>query len=232
MRHQAAKKFSSQLLNRKFVFLALSFFLLSACSHPVSHRENPATTSPAANTVASDVKQKIKIKTPDEKPVAEIDLMSSDPKVDFSLNGRNGILRGKTNEKGKRKYEADDNRVVAELKADADSFKLKAADGRLLWKIKFVDSKVKIANNEEMNNAFVLKPGETDRVKVLREETEIGKVKFYRDRGKVKVDNTADVAQYESDTNVFSGAYGVMLMTDIPEAERLIIIAELLARGR
>jgi hypothetical protein len=48
----------------------------------------------------------------------------------------------------------------------------------------------------------------------------------------VKVENPADVAQYESNTNLFSEAYGVLLMNDIPAAERLIIVAELLARGR
>jgi hypothetical protein len=213
-------------------FLFMFSCALFACSHPVSHKEVPADTSSAANVSTTNVKQKIKIKTPDEKPVAEIDLTGSDPKVDFSLNGQNGSVRGKTNDKGKRRYEAEDNQTIAEIKADADSFKLKAADGRLLWKIKFVDSKVKIASNEEMNNAFVLKPGETDRIKVLREETEIGKVKFYRERGKVKVENPADAAQYESNTNLFSGAYGVLLMNDIPAAERLIILTELLARGR
>jgi len=249
MRYKAANRFSPH--HYGFFLLASSFVLLSACSHPVSRKEVPADTSSAANVSTANVKQKIKIKTPeknatvevdqktkqpilfsDARTVAEIDLTSSDPKIDYSLNGQNGTVRGKTNDKGKRHYEAEDNRTIAEIKADADSFKLKGADGRLLWKIKFVDSKIKIANTEEMNNAFVLKPGETDRIKVLREETEIGKVKFYRERGKVKVENPADVAQYESNTNLFSGAYGVLLMNDIPAAERLIIMTELLARGR
>ena len=230
MQQKAVNRFSPH--HSGFFLLALSFFFFSACSHPVSRQETPADTSSAANVSTANVKQKIKIKTPDEKPIAEIDLTGSTPQFDYSLNGQNGTVRGKSNDKGRRHYETEDNRTIAEIKADADSFKLKAVDGNLLWKIRFVDSKIKIANNEEMNNAFVLKPGETDRIKVLREETEIGKVKFYRERGKVKVENPADVAQYESNTNVFSGAYGVLLMNDIPTAERLIIMTELLARGR
>src|ERR1051325_11574198 len=118
MRYKAVNRFSPH--HYSFFLLALSFFSFSACSHPASRQETPADTSAAANVSTANVKQKIKIKTPDEKPVAEIDLTGSDPKVDFSLNGQNGIVRGKTNDKGKRRYEAEDNRTIAEIKADAD----------------------------------------------------------------------------------------------------------------
>jgi hypothetical protein len=212
--------------------LVLSLFLFSACSHPAPHKEHSSATDAAASETPTAVKEKIKIKSPDDKPVVEFDLMSSDPKIEFSANGQAQTVRGKANEKGKRRYEVDGGGLVAEIKADADSIKLRAADGRLLWKIKFVDSKIKISNSEEMANAYVLKPMEADRVKVSRDDIEIGKVNFYRDRGKVKVENPAAAAQYESNTKIFSGAYGVMLMSEIPERERFVIIAELLARGR
>ncbi len=231
MQRKAITRLSLPLQNQTAVLLAFAVLLFSACADSASRPEKPAEPTTTAVSTA-DVKQKIKIKTPDEKPVAEIDLTGNDPKVDFSLNGQTGILRGTSNAKGKRKYEAEDFRIIAEIKAAADSFKLKAMDGRLLWKVKWVDSKIKIANNEEMNSAFVLKPGEPDRVKALREDAEIGKVKFYRERGKVKIETAADVLQYESNTNIFSGAYGVLLMNDIPTAERLLILTELLARGR
>ena len=47
--------------------------------------------------------------------------------------------------------------------------------------------KIKISDNEENLNAFELKEKQADGVKVVRNDDRIGEVKFYRDRGKVKV---------------------------------------------
>jgi hypothetical protein len=215
-----------------------SFFLLlilvSACSKsaPGNLQNRGANTPTNGSADTSTGKDKIKIKTPDEQVVVEFSNPGGSPQIEFSVNGQNQILRGKSKDSIKRKYENEAGQILAEVKTDSDSFKVRTPDGRLLWKVKFNDDKIKISNNEEMTSPFALKAGEQDRVKVLREETEIGKVKFYRDRGKVKVDKPDETTLFESNTNTFSGFYGVILMNEIPAMERYIIMAELLARGK
>jgi hypothetical protein len=222
-----------------FARLRITLFLLllvlvSACSKsaPGNSENRGAGTPTSSSTSNAASKDKIKIKTPDEETVVEFSNTGGEPQIEFSVNGQKQILRAENKDSSKRKYENDARQILAEVKADSDSFKVRAPDGKLLWKVKFNDDKIKISNNEEMTSPFALKPGEQDRVKVLREETEIGKVKFYRDRGKVKVDKPDETTLFESNTNAFSAFYGVLLMNEIPAMERYIIMAELLARGK
>jgi hypothetical protein len=218
----------------RIALLLLLLVLVSACSKSApgnsENREAKTPTSGSVNTAAS--KDKIKIKTPDEQTVVEFSDTGGEPQIEFSVNGQKQILRGKSKDSSKRKYENDASQILAEVKTDSDSFKIRTPDGKLLWKVKFNDDKIKISNNEEMASPFALKAGEQDRVKVLREETEIGKVKFYRDRGKVKIDNPNETTLFESNTNTFLAFYGLMLISEIPAMERYIIMAELLARGK
>jgi hypothetical protein len=221
-----------------FTRLRIALFLLllvvSACSKSApgnsENREAKTPTSGSANTAAS--KDKIKIKTPHEQTVVEFSDTGGEPQIEFSINGQKQILQGKSKDSSKRKYENDANQILAEVKTDSDSFKIRTPDGKLLWKVKFNDDKIKISNNEEMTNPFALKAGEQDRVKVFREETEIGKVKFYRDKGKVKIDSPNETTLFESNTNTFLSFYGWMLISEIPAMERYIIMAELLAREK
>jgi hypothetical protein len=47
----------------------------------------------------------------------------------------------------------------------------------------------------------------------------------------VKVKDAADTELFQIDADRLSIAYGVLLLKDIPQTERSIIMAELLARG-
>jgi hypothetical protein len=218
----------------RITLFLLLLMLVSACSKsaPGNSENRGAGTATSSSTSNAASKDKIKIKTPDEQTVVEFSNTGGEPQIEFSVNGQKQTLRGENKDSGKRKYENDARQILAEVKADSDSFKVRTSDGKLLWKVKFNDDKIKISNNEEMTNPFALKAGEQDRVKVLREETEIGKVKFYRDRGKVKVDKLDETTLFESNTNTFAAFYGVLLMDEIPARERYIIMAELLARAK
>jgi hypothetical protein len=142
------------------------------------------------------------------------------------------VLRGEANETDKRKYEWDDQGRVAEVKPNDDGFKVRTPDGNLLWKVKISADKIKISNNEENNNPFELKWKEADRVKVALGDTELGEMKYYSDRQKIKVKDANERELFESNTSHASAAYGVLLLQTIPETERYIIMAELLARGK
>ena len=87
----------------------------------------------------------------------------------------------------KRKYTLEGGSQIAEVKAkDADGFKVRTNDGKLLWKVKIAADKIKISDNEENQNAFEIKKKD-DGAKIERNETKLGEVKFYKDRQKVKV---------------------------------------------
>ncbi len=189
---------------------------------------NAGGSAPAAD--AAGWAEKIKIKTPDDQTLVEFKQRGEELKIEFSTGGRMQVLRGAPNEKDKRKYELEGGGLVAEVKPGDEGFKVRTPDGRLLWKVKTAADKIKISDNEENQNPFELKLKEDDRVKVGRNETALGEVKFYRDRQKVKVKDAGEQELYDSNTDQYSAAYGVLLMQQIPEQVRYIIMAELLAR--
>ena len=151
--------------------------------------------------------------------------------IRFTEDGAEHKLVGE-NRNGKRKYALDGGAVLYEVKpGDDDSFKLRAPDGALRWKVKVKPDKIKVSNNEQNENAFELKPKDADRVKVVAPgDRELGNVRYKQNR--IEVENAGGREVFKTDAPKFSGAYGVMLMDGIPDRERYILIAEILSRGR
>lgn len=197
----------------------------NSAKEPKKARDN----SGAAQSLPAD---KIKIKTPDDRTVVEFKPDGENLSIEFSSGDQMRSLRGESKETGKRKYEIGGSGQIVEVKSGEKAFKVRTADGRLLWKVKLSPDKIKISDNEEGLNPFVLDIKSNEAVKVLRDAEEIGKVNFYRDRAKIKVKNAQEAELYDSNTDRYSAMYGVLLMDKIPEAERYIIMAELLLRGQ
>ena len=150
--------------------------------------------------------------------------------VDIAYGGQR--LRGETRDSGKRKYTVDGGAVSYEIKPNEEGgFKLRTAGGKLLWKVKVTADKVKISNNEENENPFELKVRDGNRVKVVAPgDKELGNVRF--DGAKVDVEDAAGQTRFTIASAKPAGAYGVLLLDAIPQQERVILIAELLSRGR
>jgi hypothetical protein len=134
----------------------------------------------------------------------------------------------------KRRYHAEgSSELRVEVKDGGDKLKLKDAQERLLWKVKLDTDKVKLSDSEEGEAKLSLKakdePGE---FKVKRGEEEIGKVTFEPSTRRVKVKDATGAERFRAEASEGSAAYGVLLATEIPEEQRYIIMAELLARGR
>jgi hypothetical protein len=217
----------------------LSLLLLSACGGSEKN-ESPATdrtaTSPAAKpadgapAASREWRERVKVESADNATLFDIKLADI-IKVEIGPEGSGTVLRGEMRPNGKRKYEMEGGMVLAEVKSDEDAIKVRTQDGKLLWKIKLGDGSVKISNNEQNENAFKLKL-DGDRVKVEDgAETELGKATFQADRGRVKVKDASDKELFKIDATKVSLAHGVLLLTAIPQSERAIIMAELLARG-
>jgi hypothetical protein len=135
---------------------------------------------------------------------------------------------------GKRYYhQGTGGEAVAEIKSGDDGFKLRSPAAKLLWKVKISDDKIKIADNEEMQHPWSIKFHSDEHAKVLdAQEKEIGAVKFNAGTGKIKIKDSAEQDQYVVESGKRSVAYGVLLMKDVPEQYRDIIVAELIARGK
>ncbi len=189
---------------------------------------------PPASTDGDDAAEKIKIKTPDDRSIVEFkpNGAAESVKIEYGANEGARVLRGESSKNDKRKYQLEGGGQIVEVKLGDDGFKVRTPAGALLWKVKISDDKIKISNNEENANPFVLSVKGDDRVKVLQNETEIGEVRFYRDRQKVKVKDAGEQELFESNTDRYSAMYGVLLMQQIPDPERYVIMAELLLRKR
>ncbi len=199
---------------------------------PAASPGAPSNAPAPAPTPAPGGGEPIKIKGTDGKRVAELTVSGQDVTIELGDEGAGRLIVGRMRETGKRKYGTESGSPIAEVKDDGDAFKVRTPDGKLLWKVKLKDDKIKISDNEENAHPYVLKADE-DGVKVKEdEETEIGKVKFHTDEEKVKVKDAAGAEAFMSRTTKRSAMYGVLLMKRIPETERAIIMAEILLRGR
>jgi hypothetical protein len=186
--------------------------------------ESGAGEPEAAEPAPAAAEGRYTVEAADGSEVARIEL---GPEITITFGGK--TLRNKS--KGdKRRYEMD-GELVAVAKGGADKIKLEDAAGKLLWKIKFKDDKIKVSDNEENEGGYSLKP-KGDDVKVKKGEDEIGKVKFYADDGRIKVKDATGAEQFKAKTAKASAMWGVLLMKDIPEPQRFVVMAEIGARGR
>jgi hypothetical protein len=133
----------------------------------------------------------------------------------------------------KRKYRrASGGPQLCEVKAGDDGFKLRTTDGKLLWKVKLAEDKIKISDNEENANPWSLKTKYEDKAKVVdASEKEIAEVRFYPDKTKVKSAAGAELWECSSPRRR-TAAFGVLALDRIPEEHRAILMAEILARRR
>lgn len=180
---------------------------------------------------------KIKFKTADDKTEALVVKEHSDHEsIEVNLDGQAFIMKARMNKPGVRKYKeligADEKTLIAEVKIKDKGFKLVDENDKLLWKVKISGDKVKISDNEENKNPYVLKKSE-DKVKVKdKAEKEIARVKFYPENGKLKLkDNSGKELYISKNYTKLSGAIGVLAITEIPAKLRAVIAAELVKQN-
>jgi hypothetical protein len=133
----------------------------------------------------------------------------------------------------KRDWRDPAGKPFVEVKATEKGFKLRSPDGKTLyWKVKFDADKIKISDNEENNNAYELKIKD-DKIKVSDgADAPLGEVKHHADTKKVKVKDASGAERFSADAAQPSASYGVLLLGAIPEPQRAVLLAEILARYR
>jgi len=159
--------------------------------------------------------------------------LSGTPRVEVVSADSTSTLTAESKDTGKRKYyDASGNQLV-EVKASDSGFKVRTPDGKLLWKVKVSNDKIKVSDNEENLNAWAIKTGYPDKAKVLDpSESEAGEVRFANDPAPARVRDRSGADAWTIAAADGSGAWGVLLMSSIPLEHRAIILTELLSRGR
>ena len=214
------------MLNRKTITIVSLFVFLvfasSSCS-PNLDAPAPVGPNPPGSSQNSGSENKIAIKSIDGKLVAEI---GSDGQIEFI--GKKLTSKRKSSEKVK--YSIDGNEI-AEVKAkDTDGFKVRDLNGNLLWKVKITSEKIKISDNEENANPYEIKKT-YDGAKIKRNDEKLGEFKFDSKNEKVKIKDASENVLFESRTSKQSAAFGVLLLVDIPEELRFVIMSELFSRN-
>lgn len=142
-----------------------------------------------------------------------------------------GVLHLVGDTRGEKRYyhRGKGGAAVVEVKSDRDGFKLRTPDGKLAWKVRFGADKIKVSDNELNANAWEIKTGR-DKVKVVDGAGKnVGEVRY---AGKIKVKDGADAERFVVENGARSSAYAGLLLVNVPEPERLVIVAELLAKAR
>ncbi len=121
---------------------------------------------------------------------------------------------------------------ICEVKPGDAGFKLRTTDGKLLWKVKLADDKIKVSDNEENANPYSIKTKYPDKAKVVdAAEKELAEVRFGPDKTKVKGADGAELWECRSPRRR-TASFGVLVLEKVPEEHRAILMAEILARRR
>lgn len=128
--------------------------------------------------------------------------------------------------------------AVAELKLNRDdaspdegAIKLVSPDGKLRWKLRFSREKIKLSNNEENREPWTLSLKHEGKVKVENpKEQEVGVFRHSADGGG-KVENAGGETLFTFEGAGRSAFPALWLVPDLTPTDRLILSAEMLARG-
>jgi hypothetical protein len=222
------------------VLLPTLVLLLASC-HGEHAESTSAATSPAPSTApsaaraaspAAATRKPVDIKRADGSPYLTVSESDGAVRITYTDKGQQHVLSGDPRDSGKRKYTLDGGPVIYEIKpGDDQGFKLRLPDGSLRWKVKVTAEKIKVSDNNENDRPFELKLRDAGRVKVVAPgERELGNVRV--NGTKIEVENAAGTKLFAIDGTTPSAAYGVLLLEDIDQTQRAILLAELLSRGR
>lgn len=112
------------------------------------------------------------------------------------------------------------------VKFSDDGFKLRDHNEELLWKVKLYDDKIKLGNNEEMTGAYEIKIKEGGKIKLERNESLISELRNDENAPNITVDN------FTVEGCGGSLVPAILLIKDLKEFEKYILMAELRAKGK
>ena len=150
-------------------------------------------------------------------------------------------LFGAQRSDGKRKYGlAQGGATLLEVKPRADEpgsaaeqgFKLRDADGKLLWKVKIADEKIKIADDEEGAHAFVISAKDPAAAVIAGPDGRpLGRVRLDAATHQAIGEDASGQETFRAPADLPTGVFGVLLVDAISRRDRGVILAELAVRA-
>ena len=212
-----------------YYFLFFSLFLISCGGNSTENTvvdnestEIVETESTNTSVVTNNSNKYFYVNNPQNESLAEIVVEGTNMTLKMPSQSLYGKLKGE-----KRKYYDGSNQLQNTVKyKSAESFKLRNQNEKLLWKVKIYEDKIKISNNEEMENPFQVHLYD-DKMKVKRNDAELHVIRFDETDMFTKVADKYMVREFGK-----SYALGVLLIAEIPEKERFLLCAELLNMGK
>ena len=202
-----------------FALIALFFLSILGPDHLLADNISHETTS-----------KSIIIESVRDHNIITIETRGDGIRITFPWEQQTRTLIGQTTSKGKRKYTVSGYGLVAEVKPGQNGFKVRDHRGQLLWKVKRLADKTKISEDEEQSNPYELIHRDTGHIKIRRNNTRLGSVRWSNKAGTISVQDATGARLYHTDSPHFSILYGVLLLDDIPALERYIIMAEMWVR--
>lgn len=206
----------------QFILLALVSFLWSCSQNQEQQYQNEQTEEVVELIEQKESSRVFILKDDSENEVANLKITGEA----IEIKTDKGILKASGKSGGKRKYKDASGKTVFEIKYKTSGFKLRSPAGDLIWKVKIKAEKIKISDNEENQDPYELKMKDDGRVKVKRNDAEVGKSAFMQSEGKVKITSKKRVLRIETKENAW--AFGALAIDRIPTQEAYIIFLELL----
>lgn len=157
-----------------------------------------------------------------QEELAGISITANEIIIDAPQYGLTGIFK-----KEKRKYYDATNLMKYAVKFSDDGFKLRDHNEELLWKVKLYDDKIKLANNEEMHNAYEVKLNDGGKIKLEQNESLLTELRINSEAEWFQVND-----QYLTKGMGLSLAPAILLMKELTDSEKFIVMAELKAKGK
>lgn len=182
------------------------------------------TTPPKVEKYAKPAIKQYHVSTLEHQELAYLSIDKAFTFVAAGNEQLNGELKGV-----KRKYTNATGRLTYVVKHSDDGFKLRDSLETLRWKVKVYPEKIKIADNEEMNNSFEIKRTDNFKIKIEQHGSELFKWKVAQANESGKT-NLMDQFMITGFDNKLSS--GVLLLKNIPQIEQYVIAVELLDKGQ
>lgn len=138
------------------------------------------------------------------------------------INTKNGTFFGEKKGDKLKYYDQQDN-FRYEVKYKESSFKLRDRNSALLWKVKTYDNKIKLSNNEEMENPIEIKLKNDQKIVVYKNGAEDQTIRIDLSKSPLNISN-----QYYSNgsfKNIYHAA--ILNLSELNTDEKYMLIAEL-----
>lgn len=196
----------------------LCLFVLVGCGKTTEQESASSTVPETVSEPAVSSPAQYYINTIDNEKLGEISFQGE--KILLSTTGTQffGVLK-KT---GKRKYYDQDDQMQYAVKYSDDGFKLRDSNENLLWKIK-IDDKIKIANNEEMTDAYKISRTNEGKIKLKKDEEEVDAIRVSADSPSTTINGKYSVHSFGN-----SLALGILLIDELSDEQKIVLCAEIL----